>query len=105
MINVWDDNITKTAKEIFYDSDVENLKECAYQLPTREKCIRNQNTCPNLYASEGIKAACSLAYKGVGNDFVHGDDYFLSRLPIVNWRLAQGGDRLSFCFKLSENTN
>ncbi|CAI9281896.1 unnamed protein product [Lactuca saligna] len=45
---------------------------------------------PSLkYASEGIKATCSWAYKGVGNDFVHGDDYFLSPLPIVNWRLAQ----------------
>ncbi|XP_052624912.1 endonuclease 2 [Lactuca sativa] len=127
MINVWDDSITETAEEIFYDCDVENLvkaiqnnimKEWEYQVPTREKCIRNQNTCPNLYvkpfffinlitfnryASEGIKGACSWAYKGacswaykgVDNDFVHGYDYFLSRLPIVNWRLAQD----SSCFK------
>nr|GEX42793.1 probable inactive purple acid phosphatase 1 [Tanacetum cinerariifolium] len=47
------------------------------------------------YASEGIKAACNWAYKGVANDSVLRDEYFLSRLPIVNMRLAQGGVRLA----------
>ncbi|XP_023746328.1 endonuclease 2 [Lactuca sativa] len=102
--HVWDDSIIETAEERFYDSNVENLvnaiqtnitKEWADQVPAWEKCARNQNTCPNIYASEGIKAACSWAYKGVGNDSVLGEDYFLSRLPIVNWRLAQGGVRLA----------
>ncbi|KAI3720048.1 hypothetical protein L6452_20955 [Arctium lappa] len=102
--HVWDDSIIETAEERFYNSDVETLidaiqtnitKEWADQVQIWEKCSRNQITCPNIYATEGINAACNWAYKGVGNDSVLGDDYFLSRLPIVNWRLAQGGVRLA----------
>ncbi|XP_071735611.1 endonuclease 2-like [Rutidosis leptorrhynchoides] len=102
--HVWDDSIIETEEERFYSSNVENLidaiqtnitKEWADQVKTWENCSGNQKTCPNIYATEGIKAACNWAYKGVGNDSVLGDDYFLSRMPIVNWRLAQGGVRLA----------
>ncbi|XP_024987252.1 endonuclease 2 isoform X2 [Cynara cardunculus var. scolymus] len=102
--HVWDDSIIETAEERFYNSDVETLidaiqinitNEWADQVQIWERCSRSQTTCPNIYATEGIKAACNWAYKGVGNDSVLGDEYFLSRLPIVNWRLAQGGVRLA----------
>ncbi|KAF9587967.1 hypothetical protein IFM89_006292, partial [Coptis chinensis] len=67
------------------------------------------------YASESIRLACKYAYRNatpgstltVGllcycfsiflylRSFVLADDYFLSRLPTVERRLAQGGVRLA----------
>ncbi|KAK3006104.1 hypothetical protein RJ639_017427 [Escallonia herrerae] len=103
-IQVWDDNIIETADERFYDSNVDGLvdalqknitNEWADQVQKWENCGGNKPTCPDIYASEGIKAACDWAYKGVSEDSVLKDDYFLSRLPIVNLRLAQGGVRLA----------
>ncbi|KAL8226307.1 hypothetical protein R6Q59_000145 [Mikania micrantha] len=102
--HVWDDSIIETEEERFYESNVENLINAietnitnvwADQVQTWENCSRNQKTCPNIYATEGIKAACNWAYKGVTNGSVLEDEYFQSRLPIVNWRLAQGGVRLA----------
>ncbi|KAG6479154.1 hypothetical protein ZIOFF_062615 [Zingiber officinale] len=60
-----------------------------------EKCSNNDVTCPDIYASESIKAACNWAYKDVKNNTVLEDDYFLSRLPIVNLRLAESAVRLA----------
>ncbi|GLJ09073.1 hypothetical protein SUGI_0101190 [Cryptomeria japonica] len=51
--------------------------------------------CLVFYASESISLACEWAYKDVTADAILGDDYFLSRLPIVEKRLAQGGVRLA----------
>ncbi|KAK9276290.1 hypothetical protein L1049_005821 [Liquidambar formosana] len=102
--HVWDYNIIETAEERFYDSNVDGLvdalqqnitTEWADQVQRWETCSLNKTTCPDIYASEGIKAACDWAYKGVTEDSVLEDDYFLSRLPIVNFRLAQGGVRLA----------
>ncbi|GKB93425.1 endonuclease 2 [Tanacetum coccineum] len=102
--HVWDDSIIESAEDRFYGSNVENYidaiqsnitNEWADKVEKWESCSGNQTTCPNIYASEGIKAACNWAYKGVANDSVLRDEYFLSRLPIVNMRLAQGGVRLA----------
>ncbi|KAI7745518.1 hypothetical protein M8C21_015306 [Ambrosia artemisiifolia] len=102
--HVWDDSIIETEEERFYGSNVETLtnaietnitKVWGDQVQAWEKCSGNQKTCPNIYATEGIKAACNWAYKGAANGSVLEDEYFLSRLPIVNWRLAQGGVRLA----------
>ncbi|KAE8698855.1 hypothetical protein F3Y22_tig00110597pilonHSYRG00962 [Hibiscus syriacus] len=57
--------------------------------------LNELNTITTQYASEGIKAACDWAYKGVEQESVLEDDYFLSRIPIVHRRLAQGGVRLA----------
>ncbi|XP_062110106.1 endonuclease 2 [Humulus lupulus] len=102
--HIWDANIIETAEEKYYDSNVESLVKAIEQNITTEwgdevksweTCSLNQTTCPDIYASEGIKAACQWAYKDVNEGSVLGDDYFLSRLPIVNLRLAQGGVRLA----------
>ncbi|GLT91822.1 hypothetical protein SLE2022_096930 [Rubroshorea leprosula] len=102
--HVWDYNIIETAEERFYDSNVDELidaiqqnitSEWADQVKIWETCSQNQTACPDKYASEGIKAACDWAYKGVDEGSTLEDDYFLSRLPIVSWRLAQGGVRLA----------
>ncbi|KAK8512923.1 hypothetical protein V6N12_030331 [Hibiscus sabdariffa] len=92
------------SEERFYDSNLDSMvaaiqqnitSEWADQVKRWESCSLNKTACPDIYASEGIKAACDWAYKGVNQDSVLEDDYFLSRLPIVDWRLAQGGVRLA----------
>ncbi|KAJ9708199.1 hypothetical protein PVL29_000319 [Vitis rotundifolia] len=102
--HVWDTNIIETAEEQFYDSNIGDLidaieknitTEWADQVPKWEICSGNKTACPDIYASEGIKAACNWSYKGVREDSVLEDDYFLSRLPIITFRLAQGGVRLA----------
>ncbi|KAJ4963694.1 hypothetical protein NE237_023633 [Protea cynaroides] len=102
--HVWDVSIIDTSEERYYNSNVENLIDTiqqnitgvwADQVEKWENCNSTETTCPNIYASEGIKAACEWAYKGVTEDSVLKDDYFISRLPIVNLRLAQGGVRLA----------
>ncbi|KAL0873649.1 hypothetical protein Bca101_023354 [Brassica carinata] len=47
------------------------------------------------YASESIGLACKYAYRNATPGTTLGDEYFLSRLPIVEKRLAQGGIRLA----------
>ncbi|KAI9169109.1 hypothetical protein LWI28_007077 [Acer negundo] len=101
---VWDANIIETAEERLYDSNVDDLIDAIQQNITTEwvdlvkrweTCSANKTTCPDIYASEGIKAACDWAYKGASEGSTLEDDYFDSRLPIVNLRLAQGGVRLA----------
>ncbi|KAH6769555.1 endonuclease 2 [Perilla frutescens var. hirtella] len=100
--HVWDVSIIETAEERFYDSNVDELINklqtnittvWANQAKAWEAC--SKTACPDAYATEGIKAACDWAYKGVSNSSVLEDDYFLSRYPVVNLRLAQGGVRLA----------
>ncbi|KAL2233367.1 endonuclease 2 [Sesamum indicum] len=100
--HVWDSNIIETAEKRFYDSNVEELIDTlqknittvwSKQAKAWEACAKT--ACPDVYASEGIKAACDWAYKGVEEGSVLNDDYFLSRVPVVNLRLAQGGVRLA----------
>ncbi|KAL8531707.1 hypothetical protein ACS0TY_008340 [Phlomoides rotata] len=100
--HVWDNNIIETAEERFYDSNVNELIDAldknittvwSDQAKSWGAC--SKTVCPDQYASEGIKAACDWAYKGVEEDSVLEDDYFLSRRPVVNLRLAQGGVRLA----------
>ncbi|XP_052200025.1 endonuclease 2 [Diospyros lotus] len=102
--HVWDDNIIETSEERYYNSDVDGLinaiqknitGEWSDQVKTWESCSRNATTCPDIYASESIQAACNWAYKGVTEGSVLEDDYFLTRLPVVNLRLAQAGVRLA----------
>ncbi|KAH1122777.1 hypothetical protein J1N35_005937 [Gossypium stocksii] len=102
--HVWDTNIIETAEERFYKSNVDDMvdaiqqnitNEWADQVKRWETCSLNKTACPDIYASEGIKAACDWAYKGVKEESVLEDDYFVSRLPIIYWRLAQGGVRLA----------
>ncbi|KAK8699324.1 hypothetical protein V6N13_115412 [Hibiscus sabdariffa] len=102
--HVWDTDIIETAEKRFYDSNIDSMvdaiqqnitSEWADEVKRWETCGLNKTACPDQYASEGIKAACDWAYKGVQQESVLEDDYFLSRLPIVHRRLAQGGVRLA----------
>ncbi|KAK9114990.1 hypothetical protein Syun_021787 [Stephania yunnanensis] len=120
--HVWDTNMIETAEERFYNEDVEGMIDAIQQNITNswsdqvtewETCGRNETTCPDIssplrllhlpnvqdttwkYATEGIKAACTIAYKDVTEDSTLDDNYFLSRLPEIYLRLAQGGVRLA----------
>ncbi|KAG6476331.1 endonuclease 2-like isoform X1 [Zingiber officinale] len=102
--SVWDKEIIETAEDRFYDNVMEEFVDTLKQNITGdwsdqvvkwEKCNNNDVTCPDIYASESIKAACNWAYKDVKNNTALEDDYFLSRLPIVNLRLAESAVRLA----------
>ncbi|CAH9135458.1 unnamed protein product [Cuscuta epithymum] len=102
--HVWDTSIIETAEEQLYDSQVEELIDAieknisngwASKVKSWEACSNRKEACPDVYASEGIEAACNWAYKGVEDNSVLGDDYFSTRLPIVQLRLAQAGVRLA----------
>ncbi|MCD7473127.1 hypothetical protein HAX54_014753 [Datura stramonium] len=102
--HVWDANIIETAEKRYDDSNVDELVDAlqknittgwADQVDSWESCSGNNTACPDVYATEGIKAACAWAYKGVSEDSTLEDDYFLTRYPIVQLRLAQGGVRLA----------
>ncbi|KAG8652236.1 hypothetical protein MANES_06G066800v8 [Manihot esculenta] len=96
--HVWDSSIIETDEERSYNSNVDDMIDAIQQNITTEwsdlvqrweTCSRNKPTCPDIYASEGIKAACDWAYKGAPEGSVLEDDYFLSRRSIVTLRLAQ----------------
>ncbi|XP_021753676.1 endonuclease 2 [Chenopodium quinoa] len=102
--HVWDDSIIETEEKDSYNTNVDDLvaaiqhnitNEWADQVPEWENCDHDKPTCPNIYASESVNAACNWAYKDVDEDSTLEDDYFFSRLPIVNQRLAQAGVRLA----------
>ncbi|XP_027360220.1 endonuclease 2-like [Abrus precatorius] len=101
--HVWDVSIIDTQIERFYDDIVDftdaiqkNItKVWADDVEEWENCSNDDISCPAIYASESSIDACKWAYKDVTEDSVLEDDYFLSRYPIVNLRLAQGGVRLA----------
>ncbi|KAG4940097.1 hypothetical protein JHK87_043968 [Glycine soja] len=102
--HVWDSTILQTEVDNFYDSDMNEFIDALQQNITKvwadqveewENCGDNDLPCPATYASESTIDACKWAYKDATEGSVLNDDYFLSRLPIVNMRLAQAGVRLA----------
>ncbi|EOA18967.1 hypothetical protein CARUB_v10007602mg [Capsella rubella] len=102
--HVWDNMIIESALETYYNSSLPRMIQAlqaklkngwSNDIPLWESCQFNQKACPNQYASESIDLACKYAYRNATPGTTLGDDYFLSRLPIVEKRLAQGGIRLA----------
>ncbi|KAJ7282179.1 hypothetical protein O6H91_Y356700 [Diphasiastrum complanatum] len=102
--HIWDDEIINTAKEKYYDSEISMMTKAIsknidvqWNNVTSEwsGCENGEIACPDTYAVESIQAACKWAYKNASPGSVLEDDYFLSRLPILEKRLAQGGVRLA----------
>ncbi|XP_047977986.1 endonuclease 2-like [Salvia hispanica] len=101
--HVWDTDIIKSAQgkgasATTLDGFINQIQQkinglWAKQVNEWEACMTE--TCPNVYATESIKAACEWAYKGVQTGSVLGDEYFKTRLPIVEMRIAQAGVRLA----------
>ncbi|KAG2410104.1 Endonuclease 4 [Vigna angularis] len=102
--HVWDDMIIQSALKTFYNSDLSIMIQAiqrnitdnwSYDVSHWEHCAHNYTACPDRYASESISLACKFAYKNATPGSTLEDEYFLSRLPIVEKRLAQGGVRLA----------
>lgn len=102
--HVWDSYIIEKAMKEFYDNDLEVMIEAIQknisgswsdEVLTWEKCKGHEVVCPGEYADESIVIACKWAYKDAEEDSVLEDDYFLSRLPILERQLAKGGVRLA----------
>ncbi|GFP84663.1 endonuclease 2 [Phtheirospermum japonicum] len=102
--HVWDTDIIRTWEGGLNASKVDGLtKGILQKINTKWKwqihewgvCSSYQKTCPNVYASESIKAACEWAYKGVHSGSILKEDYYRTRLPIVELRIAQAGIRLA----------
>ncbi|XP_010538422.1 PREDICTED: endonuclease 4-like isoform X2 [Tarenaya hassleriana] len=102
--HVWDDMIIDSALKTFYNSSLSLMIQALQSnltngwlndIPLWESCQHNQTACPNQYASESINLACKYAYRNATPGTTLGDEYFLSRLPVVEERLAQGGIRLA----------
>nr|KYP33111.1 Nuclease S1 [Cajanus cajan] len=101
--HVWDSSIIETELERFYD-DLDDFVDAIQKNITKvwadeveewANCSNDDIPCPVIYASESAKDACKWAYEDASEGSVLEDDYFLSRFPIVNLRLAQGGVRLA----------
>lgn len=102
--HVWDSYIIEKAMKEYYDNDLEVMIEAIQknisgswsdEVPAWEKCQGHDVVCPGEYADESIVIACKWAYKDAEEDSVLEDDYFLSRLPILERQLAKGGVRLA----------
>ncbi|XP_057846745.1 endonuclease 2-like [Cryptomeria japonica] len=102
--HIWDSGIIQTSMKDFYDNDLEamiediqtNITEIwSNDVTAWEECQTDEISCPKLYADESIILACKWAYQDVEEDDILEDDYFLSRLPIIENQLAKGGIRLA----------
>uniref|UniRef100_A0A0E0BWG5 Aspergillus nuclease S1 n=1 Tax=Oryza meridionalis TaxID=40149 RepID=A0A0E0BWG5_9ORYZ len=102
--HVWDNSIIETAMKDFYNRSLDTMVEAlkmnltdgwSEDISHWENCGNKKATCANDYAIESIHLSCNYAYKDVEQDITLGDDYFYSRYPIVEKRLAQAGIRLA----------
>ncbi|CAH9093137.1 unnamed protein product [Cuscuta europaea] len=100
--HVWDTNMIETAVKNFYDSNLTLMilalqnnitNEWPVDVHLLESC--NEFVCPDPYASESISLACKFAYRNATPGSTLADEYFLSRMPVVEKRLSQSGVRLA----------
>ncbi|GER27183.1 endonuclease [Striga asiatica] len=100
--HVWDTMIIESALKTFYNRDLATMiqsiqnnitKDAFVDTYSKENC--NGTVCPDPYASESVSLACRFAYRNATPGSTLEDDYFLSRLPVVEKRLAQGAVRLA----------
>ncbi|GBG83442.1 hypothetical protein CBR_g37154 [Chara braunii] len=99
---VWDFGIIQHAIEMFY-GDVTNYtdyligkingewKENADQWSQCDCSADYPGACPDVYAKEGIALACKYAYADVADGDTLDDEYFNSRLPVVEMQVAKAG--------------
>ncbi|KAK1660925.1 hypothetical protein QYE76_049084 [Lolium multiflorum] len=103
-VQTWDVSIIETVMKNLYDRDLDTMVEALQTNLTNgwsddisqwENCANKKATCANDYAVESVGLACKYAYADAVNGTVLGDEYYNSRYPIVERRLAQGGIRLA----------
>ncbi|KAF8413959.1 hypothetical protein HHK36_001956 [Tetracentron sinense] len=98
--HVWDTMIIESALKEFYGKNLSVMIQAIQRnitdgwssdITSWENCASDHMVCPNPYASESISLACKFAYRNATPGSTLADDYFLSRLPVVERRLAQSG--------------
>ncbi|CAL5344910.1 unnamed protein product [Camellia sinensis] len=102
---VWDTMIIESALKTFYSKDLSIMIQAIQKNITLMVGLMNsycgkvahlvRQFVQTRYASESINLACKFAYRNATPGSTLGDDYFLSRLPVVEKRLAQSGVRLA----------
>lgn len=101
---MWDVSIIETIMKDFYNRSLDTMVDALKMNLTDgwsgdishwENCKNKRATCANDYAIESIHLSCNYAYKDVEQDITLGDDYFFTRYPVVEKRLAQAGIRLA----------
>ncbi|KAM0880156.1 hypothetical protein ACQ4PT_033784 [Festuca glaucescens] len=106
--HVWDVSIIDTVMKDFYNKDLDTMVDALQtnltlsapngwsdDISDWENCANKKATCANDYATESIDLSCNYAYKDVTQNITLGDDYYFTRYPVVERRLAQGGVRLA----------
>ncbi|XP_020268524.1 endonuclease 4-like [Asparagus officinalis] len=102
--HLWDTNMIDTAMKDFYNKDLDTMvkgiqmnitDDWSDQIDNWEICHNKYKTCANDYAVESTHLACNYAYKDVEQNVTLGDNYFYSRLPVMEKRIAQAGVRLA----------
>ncbi|XP_020096861.1 endonuclease 4-like [Ananas comosus] len=102
--HVWDVSIIETAMRDFYGDNLTTMIDgikmnitngWSHDVDHWENCPNKRATCANSYALESIHLSCNYAYKDVEQDSTLGDEYFFSRYPVVEKRIAQAGIRLA----------
>ncbi|MFX6533232.1 S1/P1 nuclease, partial [Acinetobacter baumannii] len=99
--HVWDTMIIDSALKTYYNKDIttmiqsiqSNITDAFIEESSWKNC--NGTVCPDPYATESINLACKFAYRNATPGSTLGDEYFDTRLPVVEQRLAQGGVRLA----------
>ncbi|KAL3687685.1 hypothetical protein R1sor_013994 [Riccia sorocarpa] len=101
---IWDSEFIFRARDYMFGQDITALTNAIYLNVTTNwleeskewaKCPNDTYPCPDPFASESINLACKFAYRNATPGTTLQDEYFLSRWPIVERRLAQGGVRLA----------
>ncbi|KAM0834346.1 hypothetical protein ACQ4PT_063654 [Festuca glaucescens] len=111
-IQVWDVSIIDSVMKDFYNKDLDTMVDAlqtnlTLSAPVKPSCyfflfsyypVLSTILLPflflMLYAIESIDLSCNYAYKDVTQNITLGDDYYFTRYPVVERRLAQGGVRL-----------
>ncbi|KAF7027185.1 hypothetical protein CFC21_039249 [Triticum aestivum] len=102
--HVWDVSIIDTVMKDFYNKSLDTMVAALQMNLTEgwsddvahwENCANKKATCANDYAIESISLSCNYAYKDVVQNITLGDDYYFTRYPVVEKRLAQAGVRLA----------
>lgn len=102
--HIWDTEMIVKAEDVYYNKSLSNMVDAIILNITNNwigeaqlwgECPKGEIACPDTYAAESIKLACQYAYRNATPGSTLADEYFLSRLPIVETRLAQAGVRLA----------
>ncbi|GLT43477.1 hypothetical protein SLA2020_174200 [Shorea laevis] len=92
---VWDYNIIETSEERSYDSDLDEMIGTVQQDITTEWADMHLELDKLLLLAMVLVQSLIHQKRRNDNELLLPYDYFLSRLAIIYWWLAQGGVRLA----------